>query len=114
MCWVVVRGMYTLITYQSIFTRAAAVFGGTIAISVFCYGVFLLGAVAHTAARTEASRNILESTTRVSALEEEYLTRMRALSPQGAHALGFVKPSLVTTVYSTAASRSLTVGLLRP
>lgn len=103
--------MQTIITYQSLFTRAAAVFGGAIAVSVFCYGVFLLSAVAHTAARTEASREILTLTTRVSALEEEYLTRMRELSSQGAKTLGFVKPSVSTTVYGTAASHSLTMGV---
>ena len=103
--------MQTLTTYQSVFTRAAAVFGGAIALCVFCYGVFLLGAVAYTATRTEVSREILTLTTRVSALEEEYLALVRTLSPHEAEMLGFVKPSVTTVVYGTAASRSLTMGI---
>ena len=78
-------------------------------ISVFLYGFLLLEAVAHAAARTNAERQMQSLTLKLNELETEYLNATQALTPSRAAALGFVAPTAVTTVFATAASRSLSL-----
>ncbi len=77
-----------------------------IAFSLFLYGIFLLLAVSHTAARVEAKSQIEKLSSSVSALEMEYLTKTKELTPERAELLGFVPTTEVTTVFRTAAARS--------
>ena len=70
------------------------------ALVVFLYGVFLLGAVAHTVARAAAEQEIQDSIMQLGSLETAYLLEIRALSLERARSLGFVLPAAVTTVYA--------------
>ena len=78
------------------------------AASVFLYGVFLLEAVAHAAARTSAQRHIREINAQLGTLEAQYLSQTQVLTPAKAQELGFVAPLSISTVFvSTARSLSL-------
>ena len=97
------------LTYQPLLSRAAVVLACLCAISCFLYGVFLLEAVAHTAARASADRQVQTLSVQLGDLESQYLASTEALTPERAQALGFVTPTSVTTVYADAASRSLSL-----
>lgn len=77
-----------------------ALFAGVVALAVFLYGAFLLGAVAHAAGRTAAERQVQRLSSEISMLESTYLTETRAISTERAAALGFVAPSGTATVYA--------------
>lgn len=90
-------------------TRAAALLGIVAAVSFFLYGFFLLEAVAHTAGRAQAERKIESLTSKLSVLEEEYLTSTKDITLDHARELGFVTPNEVSTVYATDRTRALSV-----
>lgn len=94
-------------TYSPHVTRLIAGCAGVIALSLFLYGIFLLEAVAHTAARAEAKHESKQVISRLSVLESEYLEKTRQVTLERALMLGFVEPKQVTTVYATAAALSL-------
>ncbi len=103
--------MYTLaVTYTPYLKRAMAALAAIVALSVFLYGIFLLEAVGNTAERTHAERDIRALTSKVSSLEQAYLSTTREMTLDRAHAMGFVAPSQVTTVVATRGSRSLSLG----
>lgn len=89
------------ITYTPPLRRAAAMFGIVAALSLFLYGFFLLEAVAHTASRAQAQKQIENLTSKLSGLEEKYLAGSKGLTLDRAYALGFVAPKDVSTVYAT-------------
>jgi hypothetical protein len=101
--------MTIALSYQPLLSRAAVVMACLCAISAFLYGAFLLEAVAHTAARASAERQVRDLSAKLSDLESTYLTSTQSLTPQRAQALGYVTPAVVTTVYADAASRSLSL-----
>jgi hypothetical protein len=87
-----------------------AVLAAFCTLSVFLYGIFLLMAVAHTAARTAAQRQVDKITANLGDMEMRYLSQERSITPERAQELGLVKPGVVSTVYSTAATRTLTIN----
>ncbi len=97
------------ITYTPHLSRATAIFGAVIALSLFLYGFFLLEAVAHTASRTQAQRKIESLTSSLSTLEQKYLSRTKDMTLDRAYALGFVTPESVSTVYASGPARTLTL-----
>jgi len=97
------------ILYTPHISRAVALFGAVAALSLFLYGFFLLEAVAHTANRTEAQREISSLTSKLSGLEETYLSSTRSMTLDHAHALGFVTPEKVSMVYASDPARSLSL-----
>jgi len=99
--------MNKLHLYHLYISRTIAVSAAVCALSVFLYGVFLLQAVAHTAQRTGAERQITKLTSKLGELEVKYLSQTQALTPEQAAALGFVRPSSVDTVYATVPGSSL-------
>jgi hypothetical protein len=103
--------MYTIaIHYTPILKRTMAFFTAIVVLSVFLYGIFLLEAVGNTAERTSAERQIHALTSKVSSLEQAYLSQTREMTLERAAALGFVKPSIVTTVFATAETHSLSLS----
>ena len=100
--------MHALTIYNVYATRIITALAGIAGIAVFLYGTLLLGAVAHTAARTSAEKEVRSLSAAVSSLENEFLTETKSLNPERAAALGFVQPQVVTTVYAGAGS--LTFG----
>jgi hypothetical protein len=98
------------LTYQPLLARAAVVLACLCAISSFLYGVFLLEAVAHTAGRASAERQVRDLSAKLSDLETQYLASTQSLTPARAQSLGFVTPTVVTTVYTNAASHSLSLA----
>ncbi len=91
--------MKAIALYDTYIKRVIALLAGAIALAVFLYGGFLLGAVAHAAGRTAAEREVQRLSAEVSGLESTYLTETKGLSPERAAALGFVEPKNVATVY---------------
>ncbi len=88
------------LTYTPYLNRLMATLAGIMALSLFLYGVFLLEAVAHTASRTEAERQIARYTSELSALETKYLTLTKDITLERAYEMGLEKPARVTTVYA--------------
>ena len=100
--------MYKIaITYTPYLTKILAALAATVAVSVFLYGIFLLEAVGNTAERSKAEREIRNISSRVSSLEQEYLSKTRGLTLERAKELGFVLPEQVVTVFATAGVKSL-------
>ena len=99
--------MNALALYNTYTPRVIALLAGVAGIAVFLYGALLLGAVAHTAARTAAEKQVRSLSVSVSALESEFLTETKSLSPERAAALGFVAPAAVVTVYAGTGSLTL-------
>ncbi len=101
--------------YQAYLARAYAALVGVIVLSVFLYATFLLLAVAHTASRTTADRQVGVLTAQVADLEMQYLSSAKDLTLERAQTLGFVTPAngTVSTVYATAASRSLSLRTIQ-
>lgn len=91
--------------------RAVAALAATATLSVFLYGAFLLGAVAHAAGRTQAERQISALGGKLGELESQYLEATKSLSPERASALGFVAPHEVVTVYTGASTLTLANGI---
>ena len=103
--------MYTIARIHTpLLTRTLALLAGILTLCVFLYGVFLLEAVGNTARRTSAEREVHALTSKVASLEQTYLSKTREMTLERAHALGFVTPATVTTVFATAGSRSLTLN----
>jgi hypothetical protein len=98
------------ITYTSHINRLIACSAVGIALSLLLYGVFLLEAVAHTAARAEAEEEMVVISSRLAVLEEEYLEKTRAISPARAAEFGLTEPVSVTTVYATSFALTLLRG----
>ena len=102
------------LTLYNIYTpRVVGLLAGIAGIAVFLYGALLLGAVAHTAARTSAEKEVRSLSVDVSSLENEFLTETKSLSPERAAALGFVAPAAVATVYAGTGSLTLAAPALR-
>ena len=100
--------MYKIaLIYTPHLTRAAAMLGGIIGLSLFLYSVFLLEAVAHTATRAQAQSEIHTTTSRLSTLEAQYLSLTGGMTEAKAEELGFVRPTEVSTVFATNAAHSL-------
>lgn len=95
--------------YRLYLARAAAAFAGLCAASVFLYGAFLLLAVEHAAALTDAQGKIQDMSAQVSDLEARYLAAEKALTPERATELGFTAPKEVTTVYASGPARTLSL-----
>ena len=95
------------ITYTPILSRVMMACAGIIVIALFTYGFLLLEAVGNTADRAAAERQIQDLSSRISTLEEQYLAYTREMTPERATEMGLVKPASVSTVFATAASRSL-------
>lgn len=102
--------MKTIAVYNTYVARSAALLAAFCTLSVFLYGIFLLMAVAHTAARTAAERKINTITANLGNIEMQYLTQQRSLTPELAQELGFEKPQVVSTVFSTARTNTLTIN----
>ena len=103
--------MYSLaIRYTTHLTRAMALLAGVTALAVFLYGIFLLEAVGNTAERSNAERQVHSLTSKVSQLEQQYLIKTKEITPERALALGFVRPTEVTTVVATAGVGSLSLN----
>lgn len=92
--------------------RLNTVLGALIALFALLYAVFLLMAVAHASARAAASERVEELAARLSTLESRYLALEREVTPARAEALGLIKPSVSTTVFSDA-HEPLTYGFGR-
>ncbi len=105
--------MKTLAIYNTYTPRIIAALAGIVGISVFLYGALLLGAVAHTAARTSAEKEVRSISLAVSSLENQFLTETKSLSPERAASLGFVAPAAVATVYAGTGSLTLAAPALR-
>ena len=99
--------MRFLTLYELYNKRIFALLGSFVALCVFAYGALLLGAVAHTAHRTEAQGQIEHLNAQVSRLESQYLTQTQTLSPERAAALGFVAPQQVATVFASVHTLTL-------
>lgn len=102
--------MYELATqYQQYLKPIAAGLAGVCTLSVFLYGIFLLEAVIHTAARTTAEKQIRDIGSRLGSLEADYLAQNARMTPSRAEELGYVTPHSVVTVFATAQARSLSM-----
>lgn len=91
-------------------SRSAAILGALCTLSVFLYGIFLLMAVAHTAARSEAQRQINSISAHLGDMEMQYLSQQRTFTPERAQELGYVEPKSVSTVSDSAALKTLTIN----
>jgi hypothetical protein len=94
--------------YQQYLPRIAAALAVVCAVSAFLYGIFLLEAVAQAGSRTAAEHKIRAISSELSILEGQYLASTQALTPERAHALGFVMPQNVTTVVDTGVQTAFT------
>jgi hypothetical protein len=102
--------MYALaITYTPYLKRAMAALAAVVALSIFLYGIFLLEAVGNTAKRAALERDVRALSSKVSGLEQAYLSATREMTLERAKAMGFVVPSEITTVYATRGSHSLSL-----
>ena len=99
--------MKALTLYDLYTPRIVAALAGVAGIAVFLYGALLLGAVAHTAARTTAEKEVRSLSVSVSSLENQFLTQTKSLNPERAAELGFVEPTAITTVYAGTDSLTL-------
>jgi hypothetical protein len=97
------------IAYTPHLSRAMAGFGAVAALCLFLYGFFLLEAVAHTASRTQAQTKIQSYTSKLSTLEQTYLSATRDMTLDRASDLGFVTPKETSTVYVTDPSHALSM-----
>lgn len=95
------------VAYHPYIGRTTALLSIVLAASIFLYSTFLLEAVAHTAAKTIAERQLQSITEQLSSLEGQYLASTETLTPQKAALLGFVTPVAVTSVYAHGESGSL-------
>jgi hypothetical protein len=86
-----------------------AAMGALAALCLFLYGFFLLEAVAHTATRTQAQHKIEDYTSKLSSLEETYLSATKDMTLDRAQELGYVAPKQTATVYVTDPSRGLSL-----
>lgn len=101
--------MKALALYNQYSRSAFALLACVCAASAFLYGVFLLEAVGHTAARARAANDITVLKSKLSDLESQYLAATQSITPALAQSLGFVPPATVATVYATDASEVLTL-----
>lgn len=95
------------VMYQPYVSRTAALLAVVLTVSVFLYSAFLLEAVAHAGSKTTAQSQIRKTSEHLSSLEAQYLALTQSITPQKASALGFVSPSVVTSVYANGESGSL-------
>jgi glucose uptake protein GlcU len=95
--------------YTPYLTRAAAILGGIIALSLLLYGIFLLEAVAHTASRAQAESQIHKSTLALATLQQQYLVLTKEITENKAQELGFVVPKNVTTVFAMSDAHPLSL-----
>ncbi len=86
-----------------------AILGVLAALCLFLYGFFLLEAVAHTASRTQAQSKIQNYTSKLSSLEQDYLSQTREMTLDRAHELGLVTPKDISTVYINDPARALSL-----
>jgi hypothetical protein len=90
------------LSFQPYLPRIAAGLAGLCALAIFLYGVFLLLAVMHTAARTSVEKQIGTTVAALGDLEATYLAQTKSLTPEYAAALGFTAPSAVSVVFTAA------------
>ena len=104
---------YQLGLYNIYLSRAVTALAALCTLCVFLYAIFLLMAVKHTAARTEAQREADTMSAHVGDMEMHYLEAQKALTPELAQTLGFTQPSAVFAVYTSALQEQLTVNANR-
>lgn len=92
---------------QMYLTRTVAVLAGVCAVAVFVYGVCLLLAVSHTAARSAAQKQVATVVARLGGLEMQYLSLTKGLTPERAQVLGFIPAGSHTTVFAAGGSHAL-------
>ncbi len=92
------------LTYSPYMTRVLGTLAGVVALSLFLYGIFLLEAVAHTASRTQAERQIAAHTSELSRLEAQYLASTKEVTRERAVEMGLTQPTRITTTYATPQS----------
>lgn len=97
------RTITQTLVLQHYFPRVAASLGGLCALAIFLYGVFLLLAVMHTAARTSVEREITATVAMLGDLEAQYLAGTKKLTPERAAELGMVVPQSVSVVFTAGA-----------
>ncbi len=102
--------MRLVLLYDLYARQVIAALAATAGVSVFLYGALLLGAVAHTAGRTDTEKNLYAVNAKVGVLENTYLLKNKAINLQRAATLGFVSPQKISTVYIGAGS--LTLGTI--
>lgn len=95
------------VTYQPYMARTAALLAVICALAAFLYGIFLLEAVGQAASRTNAERQIHDTSSRLSVLEGQYLAATKDLTPERAKMLGYVTPAQVSTVVVDGNAASL-------
>ena len=98
------------LVYTFRLNRAAAIMAVITACSLLLYGVFLLEAVGSTAKRAHAEREMKALTAELSTMQARYLSYTKAMSPEHAEELGFVKPTEVSVVYATTPQPLSRVG----
>ena len=99
--------MQLVLLYNLYHRHIFALLGVAIAVGVFAYGAFLLGAVAHAAHRSDAQKEINHINGQLSGLENRYLEQMRSLTPERAHEMGFVAPAMVASVVAPVQTLTL-------
>jgi outer membrane murein-binding lipoprotein Lpp len=92
--------MHILNFYTEYASRLSAALLGVVTMAVLLYGLLLLGAVSHAAARTSAEREVRNLNAKVAELESRYLVATKSLSPERAAEMGFVTPVAVATVFA--------------
>ncbi len=105
--------MQYLALYNQYSAKTAGALAALCAVSVFCYGAFLLLAVSHAAKLRGVESEISSIESKVSTLQAIYLERSKALTPELARAMGFVEPSSQVTVYFGGEGLSLAPGSTR-
>ncbi len=103
----------TLTLYHTYLARTTALLAVVCAVSVLLYGIFLLMAVAHTAARTAAQHQVKGLTAQLGEIEMAYLTQQKDITPEHAQTLGFVAPTAVSVVYTSSLRQTLTINTNR-
>lgn len=99
------------VVYNPHMAKMIALGAVIIALSLFLYGFFLLEAVAHTASRAGAERQIETLTSKVSALEQTYLAKTSSMTLEHAATLGFVPPAEVAIIYANAEAHTLSLNV---
>lgn len=102
--------MYSFaLTYTSRLKKIFVLLAVVVALSVVVYGIFLLEAVGNTADRARAEREIRALTSRVSNLEQTYLSKTREMTLERALEMGLVAPTSVSTIYASKNSPALSL-----
>lgn len=101
--------MRTLTLTNLYIARLTTIVGIACAVCVFLYAFFLLGAVSHTASRSDAGRAVLALNSSLASLQSEYLTHSQSITPALAQELGYTEPIARSEVYARSSSSLLTL-----